>query len=289
MIQQNTPEWHDARRGLVTASLVGAILGNSPHMTRGDAMRRMVRDAMGADPEFTGNVATEYGKYHEAGARAEYEMETGHKIEPGGFHRRDDWAGASPDGLIMEAGLIEIKCPYSLRKSEAPAAFKPISEQPHYYDQIQFQLWVTNRTWCSFWQWCPVDTRLETVTVDQDWRDENLPKLRQFHAEFVAELANPDRHLEPRRAEIDTPRAQQMVAEYDQLAEAIELAQARKKEVLAELVKMAGERNSIVAGRNLTRVEKAGAVSYAKALSHYAPEANLEPFRGKPSSYWVLK
>ena len=43
-MQQNTPEWHAARKGRVTASMVGAILGVAPYMTRADAMRRMVRD-----------------------------------------------------------------------------------------------------------------------------------------------------------------------------------------------------------------------------------------------------
>jgi len=288
MIQQNTPEWHAARKGRVTASMVGAILGNSPHMTRGDAMRKMVRDALGAEPEFTGNVATEYGSYHEGGARVEFEMLTGKKIRPGGWHTREDWAGALPDGLLDDGALIEIKCPYGLRNDKDPT-FKSLEDQPHYYDQVQFQLWVTELDEAIFYQWTPCAECLEHVRADQKWQNENLPKLRQFYAEYLEELKAPERHLEPKRAEIDTPQAQQMVEELDQLAEAIELAQARRKEVLDELVKLAGERNAIVAGRNLTKVEKAGAVSYAKALKKYAPDADLEPFRGKPSSYWVLK
>jgi hypothetical protein len=55
------------------------------------------------------------------------------------------------------------------------------------------------------------------------------------------------------------------------------------------MVRIAGERNAVFAGRNLTKTERAGAVSYAKALAKYAPDADLEPFRGKPSSYWGLK
>jgi hypothetical protein len=54
-------------------------------------------------------------------------------------------------------------------------------------------------------------------------------------------------------------------------------------------VRQAGDRDAVYAGRSLTKISKAGSVSYAKALAKYAPNADLEPFRGKPSVYWVIK
>ena len=80
-----------------------------------------------------------------------------------------------------------------------------------------------------------------------------------------------------------------MVAEYDQLAEAIENAEARKKELLADMVRIAGERDAVFAGRNLTQVKRAGAVSYAKAVAELLPGADLEKWRGKETSYWQIK
>ena len=288
-MEQRTPEWHAARRGRVTASMVGAILGHSPHMNRDDAMRRMVRDWHGAEPEFTGNVATEHGTFHEAGALAEYQMETGNAVEAVGFVTRDEWAGCSPDGLIGLVGGVEIKCPFGKRKMKKGEMFKTLEEQPHYYDQVQFSLWVCERAWWDFFQWSPTGWfDLERVTPDAKWRSRNLPKLQDFWEEFGVEREMPGPHLEPKRAIVDTPEAARLVSEYDDLTEAIERAQERRKEVMDMIVGLSGERDALVAGRKLTKIEKAGAVSYAKALKAYAPDADLEPFRGKPSSHWRL-
>jgi len=157
-MEQRSQEWFEARRGRITASSVGAILGNSPNATRADVMRRMVREWHGAENEFTGNIATEYGQRNEAGALAEYMMDTGNKVEAVGFITREDWAGASPDGLIGADGLLEIKCPFGLRDAPSPVPFKSLADQQHYYDQVQFQLWVTGRDWCAFYQWAPKGT-----------------------------------------------------------------------------------------------------------------------------------
>ena len=164
---------------------------------------------------------------------------------------------------------------------------KPLEDQPHYYAQVQFSLWVTGRKFWHFYQWTAHQTKLECVLPDQAWLDENLPKLRQFHAEFLAE--DPAPHLEAKRVEVDTLEAARIVAEYDQIAEAIENAEARKKELLAEMVRLSGDRDAVFAGRNLTKISKAGAVSYAKAVAELLPGADLEKWRGKPSAYWMLK
>ena len=294
-MEQRSPEWHEARKNRITASIVGAILGHSPNLTRAGAMRRMVRDAHGAEPEFTGNIATRYGEFNEDGAVSEYEMETGNKVQKVGFipaevgNPGEDWAGCSPDGFINADSGLEAKCPFGKRKE---GDLKPLEEQPHYYAQVQFSLWVTGRKFWHFYQWTPRQTKLECVLPDQAWRDENLPKLRQFYAEFLAECADPEArhgHLEAKRVEVDTLEAARIVAEYDQLAEAIENAEARKKELLAEMVRLSGDRDAVFAGRNLTKISKAGAISYAKAVAELLPRTDLEKWRGKPSSCWVLK
>ena len=283
-MEQRSEEWFAARKGRVTASMVGAILGVSPNLSRAGAMRRMVRDAHGAEPEFTGNIATQYGEANEEGAVAEYYLETGNRVDKVGFVTKEDWAGCSPDGLIGSDGGLEAKCPFGKRKE---GELKPLEDQPHYYAQVQFSLWVTGRKFWHFYQWTAHQTKLECVLPDQAWLDENLPKLRQFHAEFLAEPAEP--HLEAKRIEVDTLEAARIVAEYDQLAEAIENAEARKKELLGEMVRLSGDRDAVFAGRNLTKISKAGAVSYAKAVAELLPGADLEKWRGKPSAYWMLK
>lgn len=286
-MEQRTPEWHSARRGRITASAVGGILGHAPYATRDDVMRRMVRDAHGAEAEFNGNVATEYGTINEDGALIDYRLETGNDVDLVGFIEKDEWAGCSPDGLIGADGGLEIKCPFGKRKDAVPQ-FKFLADQPHYYDQVQFSLWVTGREWWHFFQWGPGGTLLEYVEPDQAWRDENLPKLRQFHAEYLDAIKAPDEHLKPRRVQIDTAKAALMLQEWDDLAEAIERAEARKKALMEEFVLMAGNGNAEICGRKLTLVQKDGAISYAKAIKELAPDADLEKWRGKTVQYWKL-
>lgn len=286
-MEQRSAEWFEARKGKVTASMAGAILGNSPTMTREAVMRSMVRDAKGAEREFTGNIATEYGVRNEDNALWDYKLQTANDVQAVGFIANTAWSGCSPDGLIGTDGGLEIKCPFGLRDEQNPQ-FKTLAEQPHYYDQVQFSLWVTGCKYWHFWQWSAHGHKLECVLPNLDWQRVNIPKLLAFYEEFLEEVGNPD-HLEAKRAEIDTPEAAKMVAEWDNLCEAIELAEARKKDLLAEMVAKAGGRNALFGGRKLTLTKRQGAVSYAKALAKYAPDADLEPFRGKPSESWGLR
>jgi putative phage-type endonuclease len=292
-MEQRSPEWFASRLGLITASSVGAILGHSPNATRADVMRRMVREWHGAEPEFTGNIATEYGQNNEAGAIVEFKLETGFDVEPVGFITKEDWAGCSPDGRIGEVDPIglEVKCPFGLRDAPAPVPFKSLRSQLHYYDQVQFSLWVTGWQEWKFYQWAKNGTMLETYVANPYWQYESLVELQEFHKEYLHEREMPHaaKYLAPRRKEIDTPEAARVMAEYDQICESIENAESRKKELLADMVRMAGEKDAVIAGRNLTKVEKAGAVSYAKAIKELLPDADLEKLRGNPSIYWMVK
>lgn len=286
-MKQRSEEWLEARKGRITASAVGAILGNSPHQSRDDVMRRMVREYHGADQEFTGNIATEYGVANEPGALAQFEIETGFSVDAVGFIAREDWAGCSPDGLIGGSYGLEIKCPFGMRKDEVPV-FRKLRDQPHYRDQVQFSLWVTERNEWYFYQWSPFGSAIEVEEVSEEWQAENIPKLRQFYAEYLHERERPDEYLSPKRVIVDTLEAHRIVREYDELGAAIDNATERRKELLAEMTRLSGKQDALFAGRKLTLVERKGTVSYAKALAEYAPDADLEPFRGKPSSSWRL-
>lgn len=283
-MEQRSEEWFNARKGRVTGSVSGAILGLAPYMTRNDVMRAMVRSYHGSESEFTGNIATEYGQRNELTAIQELSMYYDIAVEECGFFPKDEWLGASPDGLVGEDAIIEVKCPYGKRDSKD---FKPLSEQPHYYAQIQIELLCTGRSLCYFFQWSPVGQSLEEVRTDKAWLDENLPLLRSFYDEYILEINNPD-HLAPLRKELYGPKASALLEEYDDLTDAIERATERRKEVLAELVKAAKERDAIINGRKLTLVKKEGAISYAKAIKELAPDADLEKWRGKASEFWRL-
>lgn len=282
-MEQRSEGWFKQRKGRVTGSSVGAILGLSPFMKPDDVMRRMVREYHGAESEFQGNAATQWGTMNEPGACVEYEMETGNKVELCGFYTYEDWLGASPDGLIGSNGLVEFKCPYSMRNGEA--RFKTALEQLHYYAQMQIQMFVTDRDFCDFYQWSPTKTQLEVVSRDEQFINNMLLRLKEFYQAYLIERDQPDRHLAPKRAEFDAP---QIIAEYDDTVEAIKLYEERKKELLDKLVEIAGNREAMFGTRKLTHVKKDGSVSYAKVVKEHLPDLNLEPYRGKPSEYWML-
>jgi putative phage-type endonuclease len=282
---QRSKEWHEARKGLVTASAVGAILGLDPYRDRDDVVRQMVRDYHGAEREFLGNIATEHGTFHEYGALVDYQMETGNRAENCGFFARDNWIGASPDALVGDDGLLEIKCPYRMRAGEGE--HRSINEQPHYYAQMQVQMYVTGRQWCDFYQWAAHATMLERVQINEIWLAQFIPELLDFYYSVVGELGN-KAHLQPLRREIETPHAAKLLKEYDEVCDQLDFAAARKKEIIDELVRLAKERDALVCGRKLTKAEREGAVSYAQVVKNHCPAVDLEPYRGKPSVSWRL-
>ena len=139
-MEQLSQEWFDARKGRVTGSQIGAILGVNPWSSTKDAMRSILGQST-----FTGNVATEYGSRNEENAVFDFELETGITIKECGFivHPEYDWLGASPDGLIGADAIAEIKCPFGLRENPNPE-FKSLAHMPHYYAQVQYECFAAN-------------------------------------------------------------------------------------------------------------------------------------------------
>lgn len=284
-MKQQSPEWFKARTGRITASLVGALLDCAPYMSKDSAFRSLVRSMHDMPNEFEGNIATEYGNANEALARSAYEMQTGNTVEAVGFVPFAEWAGASPDGLLAGDGLLEIKCPFGKRKDNPPE-FASIEDQPHYYAQVQFQIFCTMREWCDFWQWSPHGHKLERVMRDTQWQQENIPALLNMWHD--AKAADPADYSGPLRQIIDTPEAARLIAEYDELRDAIDNAKERQADIFARFEEMSGGANADIAGRKFTLVKRAGSVSYAKAIADLLPDADLEPYRGKPSQSWKL-
>jgi putative phage-type endonuclease len=289
-MEQRSKEWFDSRRHKLTGSNIGAALGINPWKSPDDLIRSMVREYHGAESEFEGNVATEHGNLHEPLAAMDYQNKTGNLVTECGFfvHPDHDWLGASPDGLVDDDGLVEIKCPFGLRNKKGDdLVFKTAEEQPHYYAQMQIEMACTGRKWCDFYSWSKHGDSLERIEYSPQWFSENLAILLSFYHDYINELDNPV-HLEPMVKEVNTLGAKSLIDEYDALSATIDDATARKKEVLSELIQIAKERNAIIHGRKLTKVERAGSVSYAKVVKDHCPQVDLGPYTGKPSEYWKL-
>lgn len=199
-------------------------------------------------------------------------------------HPEHDWLGASPDGIVDDDGLVEIKCPFGLRYKIQPD-FKKAADQQHYYAQKQLQMACTGAKWCDFFQWAPHGNRLERVHYDPEWFADALPKLRATYDKYLAELGNPE-HLQDKAQAVDTPKSLALLVEYDRVCEQINVLEATKKATLQQLVEAAGERDAMIHGRKLTLVQRKGNVNYSKI-----PElkyVDLEPYRGQPITFWKL-
>ena len=287
MIEQRTEEWFEQRKGRVTASSVGAILGLSPYMKRDDVMRNMVREYHGYEREFKGNQATEYGTFHEDMAVMDYQLKTGNVVAKTGFHTFGNWIGASPDGIIDMWTLIEIKCPYGQR-DKIPPVFKTLEQQPHYYAQIQIQMFVTKTNKCDFYQWSPNGDILETIAYDEAWIEKHIPILKAFYDDYLLQRMFPDQYLQEKRTTNNTNSTAYRVEYYFELKAQIAELDALAKGVLEQIVKDCNEKDSDINGHKLTKVVKKGAVSYAKAVKELLPDADLTAYMGEQSEYWRL-
>ena len=196
MIQQGTPEWHQLRAGKVTASRVADILAQTrtgPSASRQNYLIELAlqRSTGTIEPSYT-NAAMEWGTQTEPQARVAYEVETGNFVDQVAFIDHPTIAnfGCSPDGLIGDDGLIEIKCPNSATHWEYFKAKKPPQK---YVTQIQTQLCVTGRKWCDFVSFdprMPSRSQLLIVRVDRDdaFIAEIEEKVKQFLSEVEVEV-----------------------------------------------------------------------------------------------------
>lgn len=286
-MEQLSTEWFNARKSKITGSMVGAVLGVNPWSTPEDAMRTMVRSHFGAESEFTGNIATEYGVTNEPNATKDLEMTTGFNVEEVGFivHVDHDWLGASPDGFINDDAVVEIKCPFGKRHDVDPD-FKSALDQPHYYAQTQIEMYCSQRTKCYFYQWSPYADNLEEYELDQDWIDVNIPKLKAFHDQFLIECKSPDKHLAPL---VKSVKADKLATAYNTAKAHLELAKQAVETAKNDLIALADGNKCNISGLLVSPVEKKGSVSYAKAIKDLLPGADLEPYRGKSTSYWLIK
>lgn len=198
MIEQGSPEWHALRCGKITASrLIDIVRGfgrdgkRSNHKaSRADyIMEKVIERMTGRQEEGFESEDMRNGKINEPLARCSYEAELGVIVTEVPFidHPEISGLGYSPDGLVGDDGLIEIKCP---KPKEHVRNMLTGDVKRDYIYQMQTGLFVTGRKWCDFVSYCPKMPVEHQLYIKRFERDDDI--ISEIEVEVGSVLAEID-------------------------------------------------------------------------------------------------
>jgi len=191
-IIQGSPEWHALRLGKVTASRIADVCARTKTgwgASRKNYMAELVAERLtGNHAEGFTNAAMQWGTDMEPDARAAYQFHANIRVGQIGFvpHREIADSGASPDGLVGDEGLVEIKCPNTATHLETLLG-AALPEK--YFLQMQWQMACTDRQWCDFVSFDPRLPETMRLHVDRVKRDDAaIAAIEKDVVEFLTEL-----------------------------------------------------------------------------------------------------
>lgn len=191
-MEQRTESWFQARLGKVTASRIADLMAKTKSgysASRDSYMAQLTIERLTQKPtEGYTNAAMAWGVDQEPFARAAYETKTGELVTEVGFivHPEIDQAGASPDGLVGDEGMVEIKCPESKTMIETLLSDRVPDK---YFKQMQWQMACTGRKWCDYVVFdprMPENLQLCVRRVERD--DYIIDEIKSEIKKFLAEL-----------------------------------------------------------------------------------------------------
>ena len=198
MAEQGTAEWLQERAGKVTASRIADVMAKTKAgygAGRANYMAELVAELLTGTPRqgFT-NDAMRWGTETEPQARAMYELETGHSVIETGFvpHPTIEGTGASPDGLVGDEGLLEVKCPQTATHIET---LRGAAIDRKYLLQMHWQMICTGRDWCDFMSFDPrlpleMQMHIRRVERDAELSEEITAEVTQFITELNQTVAD---------------------------------------------------------------------------------------------------
>ena len=219
--QSDCELWARERRKRVTASKVGGIAKMRRTTKRSNKVQEMLYST------FRGNQATQYGTAMEAKTSQQYtvhQKENGHanlQTHKSGLviSVTNPWLAASPDERVHDPstasspwGIAEYKNPHSAKnltleeacdkvkvkqfclekiEKNSEMSFR-LKKRHNYYFQVQCQMYCCDVDWCDFVLRTDKELHVERIQRDQDWWDQQLPKLKTFYFDaLLPELACP--------------------------------------------------------------------------------------------------
>jgi putative phage-type endonuclease len=196
MMDQRTEEWFEARMGCVTASRTADVMAQTKSgysASRANYMADLICERLtGSRQAGFSSAAMQWGTETEPQARMAYEIMTGANVIETGFVLHPEIAGfgASPDGLIGDDGLIEIKCPNTATHIETLLNDKVPNK---YIIQMHVQMICTGRKWCDFVSFdprLPVDMQMfvRRVECDETLAAQIVTEVQAFIAEMETKI-----------------------------------------------------------------------------------------------------
>ena len=191
---QGSPEWLAERAGKVTASMVSAVLAKPETAGYRDYQAQLVAEILTGKPQGSDytNAHMAFGTEMEPLARSAYEAETGFSVDEVGFcqHPTIERAGASPDGLVGNSGLVEIKCP----KVATHLAYLIAGVVPAgYKNQMMWQMACSGRDWCDFASFRPDLPKHLQLFIIRFKRDPE--RIKELETAVVAFLDSVDKMI----------------------------------------------------------------------------------------------
>ena len=190
--EQGSPEWLSLRLGKVTASRIKEVIangrGNAPSKMAESYLMELVAEILtGESKPFFENDAMRWGTEKEEEARAVYSIKNSRfDIEEVAFIEHSEFIGVSPDGLVGDDGLIEIKCPNTTTQLKRALSDNYSKD---YTAQIQMQLWVSERDWCDFVSFDPRLSGKAGYLEQRVYRDDEfIYDMKTKTYEFVGKM-----------------------------------------------------------------------------------------------------
>lgn len=192
-IKQGSERWKKLR-GRVTGSIVSAAVGHSRFKTTDAVAADIISTSCGGRLNHERNADMERGVALEPIARNKYMELTGNVVEEVGFAvpHWDNWIGYSPDGIIGEKGMIEIKCPRKIpdkmrthrswievNKWKIPKFYTEHIWQEH-VDQMHLGMAIMNREWCDYVVYCEGEILIERVYFNKEYWEKLYGEIKKF-------------------------------------------------------------------------------------------------------------
>jgi hypothetical protein len=185
--EQNTDAWIQYKLGKFSASTADKLLMDKKTIGYQDLIGQIVEERITGNPyegKWQGNEFTDRGHEFEPEAVEDYETKHLIQTQKVGVIELDDWVLCSPDRLIDDNGLLQVKCPIFKTQKEY---LKTEKVPGNYYKQMQFELFVSGRDFNVFYSYHPFLKPLEVI-IERD--DEMIAEIGKRLIEAKKDVLN---------------------------------------------------------------------------------------------------